>query len=711
MNDRRLLALILLYAASAATAVVYLPYWFFGSLVAGSIPWYLSVLLLLVTPVALVMTTAEMRGIFRHRSSLVAAGMGDQTPTGDRDYVLYLRAFDVDGELSRHDEMRGAHVLSTFASHFGLHDRLQLEGTWEARLTGLFDRLGRVGAVGRPGEPLPPVGGRRFYLRAEGENWKTEVSELIRRARLVVLVAGVGQDPASAAGTLWEYSEAVRLLPPSRLVLAVFGRDGYERFRVRATEYCNARADESQPPPPDLPHWPERPTSPYPFHGVVQFGAGWEAEFVHFDAATTRGLTPYSRWRTTVRTQIVPWLEEREEVLPGTAVLPARGHIHWQLKALAAVVLCLTGVVAALKWDDYDLARRLALPVIVVTVIAAMVRQSSFPPGWRRTEVAVRFPDEEPASSAVPRFVNEFVARWPGRFGLGVMVTRWYLDERYRFVDAPRRCRHVALLPFRTVDRWAGGGVQRYRMVRVIPSGTGRELARRARRLAFWSLGVIAAAVAGVVLATGVVLKSAVAVIGLTTVFLLLRQARDDGYRMMQVLRAPKVPEDLQREPCVLYLRPHPDDPCPPAAVETGLEPVLSIGTQFRVAYTRGASEPEVPGRLPLPAADRQAALTAALPHCALVVVPATGASSGTVWQVGEVLRLLPPSRVALVLLNGEEAGYPDFRCATAEVFAEREVTLPDLPPAGEEPLVRGLILFGDDWSPRLCTDADRVTA
>ncbi|MCP2245489.1 hypothetical protein [Lentzea aerocolonigenes] len=115
--------------------------------------------------------------------------------------------------------------------------------------------------------------------------------------------------------------------------------------------------------------------------------------------------------------------------------------------------------------------------------------------------------------------------------------------------------------------------------------------------------------------------------------FLLLKQARDDGYRMMQVLRAPKIPEDLRREPCAVYLRPHPDDPCPPAAVK-------------------------------------------------------------------------------LVLLNGEDADadYARFRSATAEVFAERDVTLPDLPPAGEDTLVRGLILFGDDWSPRLCTGVDLVT-
>lgn len=91
---------------------------------------------------------------------------------------------------------------------------------------------------------------------------------------------------------------------------------------------------------------------------------------------------------------------------------------------------------------------------------------------------------------------------------------------------------------------------------------------------------------------------------------------------------------------------------------------------------------------------------------CRLVLIPAVGASPGTVWQVGEVLRLLPPSRVKLVLLNGEEADadYARFRSATSEVFAERDVTLPDLPPAGENPLVRGVVLFGDDWSPHLGT-------
>src|SRR3954467_3837740 len=113
---------------------------------------------------ALVATTAAMRDTFRYLSSVRAAKASDQTPKGDRDYVLYLRAFDVDHELSRYDEMRGAHVLTTLAGHLAVPDRARVEETWEQRLIQPFARLGRVEAVGRPGEPLPPPGSRRFPL-------------------------------------------------------------------------------------------------------------------------------------------------------------------------------------------------------------------------------------------------------------------------------------------------------------------------------------------------------------------------------------------------------------------------------------------------------------------------------------------------------------------------------------------------------------------
>jgi hypothetical protein len=59
------------------------------------------------------------------------------------------------------------------------------------------------------------------------------------------------------------------------------------------------------------------------------------------------------------------------------------------------------------------------------------------------------------------------------------------------------------------------------------------------------------------------------------------------------------------------------------------------------------------------------------------------------------------------VRVNGEAAedDYDRFREATAELFAQRRVTLPEMPRNNGDPLLRGVVLFRDDWTPWLATD------
>lgn len=138
--------------------------------------------------------------------------------------MLYLRAFGRDRELGATQPVRG--VWAWTLTLVGLTS-VDSQRTWEERIVLPFLRLGRVISVGEPGEPLPRLGAARFYL--PHANWRSTVSEAIRRSRLVVMVASVGPDE-SAEGTLWEYTEAVRLLPAEQLVLIVLDdRDGYDR--------------------------------------------------------------------------------------------------------------------------------------------------------------------------------------------------------------------------------------------------------------------------------------------------------------------------------------------------------------------------------------------------------------------------------------------------------------------------------------------------
>ncbi|MFC8350089.1 hypothetical protein [Streptomyces sp. NPDC057280] len=231
-------------AASPALLLTTVPSLIVIALRQEASPRYLIPLMVLV-PVSLVMVVSAQRQLDTGVTSRLLAGLSDQRPTGDCDYVLYLRSFLVDNALSRPDPAGGAHFLTSLVSSFGYRDPSLLDGTWEGRLAQLLRRFGSVVAVGRPGEPLPLPGARRFYLPPEGEEWQQDVGRAIGRARVAAVVAAVGAGPANSRGTLWEYSESVRQLPPSRvLLIACGGRDAYERFRTSAVEYFADRAVE-----------------------------------------------------------------------------------------------------------------------------------------------------------------------------------------------------------------------------------------------------------------------------------------------------------------------------------------------------------------------------------------------------------------------------------------------------------------------------------
>ncbi|WP_052440839.1 hypothetical protein [Streptacidiphilus anmyonensis] len=180
-------------------------------------------------------------------------------PLPDPRYVLYLRPFTNDITLAQ-------------------------------ALVRRFARFGRVVAVGRPGERPPPVGALRGQLPRD--DWQGPVSTLIAGAHVVLMAAGPGP------GTVWEFTEAVRLLDPARLVLLIYcDAETYDRFRgAVAAEY--RRRLNAEPPDPDRP-WPLLPPLPdYPgpvrpgrtagarwdlvLKGVVVFAPDWTAGFIRF---------------------------------------------------------------------------------------------------------------------------------------------------------------------------------------------------------------------------------------------------------------------------------------------------------------------------------------------------------------------------------------------------------------------------------------------
>jgi hypothetical protein len=189
-------------------------------------------------------------------------------------YALYLRSFEEDPQMARlHRISRPSALLrGYFTAGNPEEERLADALTWAGLPVG----------VGQPGQRVPHVGIPRMYLPLHG--WEEPVREMMRGASLVVLVLGHG------TGTLWELGEAMRILPPQRLVLLVtMARDEYDRCRevVNAELWKQAtmvrRETGAHWKPPSLPDYTEGPVVASRIRGLIYFTPAWDAVFVRLE--------------------------------------------------------------------------------------------------------------------------------------------------------------------------------------------------------------------------------------------------------------------------------------------------------------------------------------------------------------------------------------------------------------------------------------------
>ncbi|MEJ2455842.1 MAG: hypothetical protein P8103_17030 [Candidatus Thiodiazotropha sp.] len=134
---------------------------------------------------------------FLNRARQLRAGVGTTDALNDtRAPVLYLRTFSDDAKLADAPELARINPL--------------VVSTREENLVEALQGIGPVIAVGRPGESLPPLGAERIYI--DDNAWQQKVIDLMQNAGLVVLMLGKG------GGLWWEIEQALRRLPPQRLL-------------------------------------------------------------------------------------------------------------------------------------------------------------------------------------------------------------------------------------------------------------------------------------------------------------------------------------------------------------------------------------------------------------------------------------------------------------------------------------------------------------
>ncbi|WP_198659228.1 hypothetical protein [Nocardiopsis sp. FIRDI 009] len=238
-------------------------------------------------------------------------------------YVLYLRSFALDTQMARPTPQAPGFLMG---SPFEVPGRTQ-----EEFLIRQVSHLGRVIAVGQPGERLPLLGAQRGYLPLD--DWQDTVSALIQGAHVVVMSAAQGP------GTVWEFTETLRTLSPIRLVLLVnCTTEEYDTFRAAVAEEYAARSDREAgpfregawPPLPRLPDLPPprtrtRRSWDLPLRASIVFDHAWRATLIPFEPVVPRVRLIWTV-RRLVRRELKPVLGPLSRLPPPAP--PSRGRTY-----------------------------------------------------------------------------------------------------------------------------------------------------------------------------------------------------------------------------------------------------------------------------------------------------------------------------------------------------------------------------------------------
>jgi len=183
------------------------------------------------------------------RRQYAAQASAESIITDAKPHLLYLRPFRSDYTTRR----------EVF--------RREFETTEEEQLADVLRPFGELVAIGRPGESLPTPGAARIY--ASDEEWKDVVERQMQTARLVVIMAAVGEN------VLWELTQAVGTLEPQKLLILVLEMEAkdYESFRTKANPILGV----SLPDPPTV-------------TGFIGFAADWKPSFLAFKALTLEAV-------------------------------------------------------------------------------------------------------------------------------------------------------------------------------------------------------------------------------------------------------------------------------------------------------------------------------------------------------------------------------------------------------------------------------------
>jgi TM2 domain-containing membrane protein YozV len=144
--------------------------------------------------------------------------------------VVYIRSFKDDGKLLPGGWRARWFSVVNWTTAVSVEQELAI----------IMERVGPVVAIGKPGELLPELGAARLY--ASDDEWQATITDLMRRAGLVVVLAG------ATANLKWEIDQAVNLLPRRQLIFVSLGKGRGEEAFDKDVERRFGRPEADEPP-------------------------------------------------------------------------------------------------------------------------------------------------------------------------------------------------------------------------------------------------------------------------------------------------------------------------------------------------------------------------------------------------------------------------------------------------------------------------------
>lgn len=201
-----------------------------------------------------------------HIGKRMAAPEGNYKRQRDqRNPVLYLRSFMDDDVAARVVKgstlMPGESAVTPYSLTFSVT-------TEEEIIAKELERIGPCIAVGRRNERLPPLGMARMYF--DDEHWQEGVRELMQRAELVIMRAGMTE------GFLLELGMAVEFVNPEKVIIILPFEMGSYRGKSQMSEgYLKFREVANSILPKPLPMFSGEGMPGTSLSGIVSFQGDW----------------------------------------------------------------------------------------------------------------------------------------------------------------------------------------------------------------------------------------------------------------------------------------------------------------------------------------------------------------------------------------------------------------------------------------------------